>query len=238
MAEYSPSVATRQALIKAAGELFAEYGIEGVTTRDIARAANENSGLIHYHFKSKENLVEAVLDFATEPWNGDPMGSFLKENERLFESAKGQRKLVFGLVDLFIKTIFKKDMPLWCGMLVYQVFHRDIPASDWIYKKCAAPIIDAFHTVYERVTGDSDRTKSFCWMSMTISPMHFFSIDPSIARRIYHSKSIPETAIETLRKMTIRSSLVNIGLWDKALESELCITHRGDGRNYTQGEWI
>jgi len=50
------------ALILAAERLFACHGIEGVALRQINQAANQkNMSAAHYHFGSREGLVEAVL---------------------------------------------------------------------------------------------------------------------------------------------------------------------------------
>jgi AcrR family transcriptional regulator len=53
---------TRDALLKAAKELFAEKGAEGVSTREIALRANVNNGLIHRHFRTKDALLREVLE--------------------------------------------------------------------------------------------------------------------------------------------------------------------------------
>ena len=52
------------ALILAAERLFAEGGIEGVSLRQINQAANQkNISAAHYHFGSREGLVQAVLAY-------------------------------------------------------------------------------------------------------------------------------------------------------------------------------
>lgn len=53
---------TRDALLKAAKELFAEKGAEAVSTREIASKANVNNGLIHRHFRTKDALLREVLE--------------------------------------------------------------------------------------------------------------------------------------------------------------------------------
>lgn len=51
------------ALIYAAERLFAENGIAGVSLRQINQAANQkNISAAHYHFGSREGLIEAVLE--------------------------------------------------------------------------------------------------------------------------------------------------------------------------------
>ncbi len=54
--------ATRERILEAAVEAFAEQGFLGASTREIARRAGTNQGLITYHFKSKEELWRAAAD--------------------------------------------------------------------------------------------------------------------------------------------------------------------------------
>lgn len=52
----------KAAILKAAEELFSQHGPAAVSIRDIAAQANVNHGLVHRHFKSKENLRRQVQD--------------------------------------------------------------------------------------------------------------------------------------------------------------------------------
>lgn len=55
---------TRRELILAAERLFAERGIEGVSLREINLAAKQrNTSAAHYHFGSKDALVDAIFEF-------------------------------------------------------------------------------------------------------------------------------------------------------------------------------
>jgi AcrR family transcriptional regulator len=52
---------TRQRLLDAATEILNRVGIQGATTREIARRAGVNEVTLFRHFKSKEQLLRAVL---------------------------------------------------------------------------------------------------------------------------------------------------------------------------------
>ncbi|MFZ1608568.1 MAG: TetR/AcrR family transcriptional regulator [Rhodoferax sp.] len=52
----------RQALLVAAAQLFRRKGFAATTTRDIAAAADMQSGSPFYHFKSKDALLYAVME--------------------------------------------------------------------------------------------------------------------------------------------------------------------------------
>jgi AcrR family transcriptional regulator len=51
----------RQALVAAAARLFRQRGYEGTTVRDVARECGVQSGSLFYHFRSKEDLLVAVM---------------------------------------------------------------------------------------------------------------------------------------------------------------------------------
>ena len=52
---------TRQRLIDAAGRLFAERGLHGVTSHDIARAAGVAAGTFYLHFRDKTDLYRHIV---------------------------------------------------------------------------------------------------------------------------------------------------------------------------------
>ena len=52
----------RARLLDAAGKLFAERGYAGVSTREVARAANVNLSAINYHFGSKQALYRSIIE--------------------------------------------------------------------------------------------------------------------------------------------------------------------------------
>lgn len=57
----SPSL-TRVRLIEAATQVFALWGVQGATTREIARVAGVNEVTLFRHFASKEQLLKAVIE--------------------------------------------------------------------------------------------------------------------------------------------------------------------------------
>jgi AcrR family transcriptional regulator len=52
---------SRERLLNAAEKLFADYGFNGVSVRQIVNAARVNLGAIPYHFGTKENLFKQVV---------------------------------------------------------------------------------------------------------------------------------------------------------------------------------
>lgn len=56
-----PDIDGRELLLKAALRLFAEQGIEGVSIRAVNREAGLGPASVHYHFGTKDALLDAVL---------------------------------------------------------------------------------------------------------------------------------------------------------------------------------
>lgn len=57
----SPQFSTRQRILGAAEELFAERGFAGASLRQVTAAAKVNLAAVNYHFGSKDKLIEEVL---------------------------------------------------------------------------------------------------------------------------------------------------------------------------------
>ena len=55
-----------EALLRAALALFAARSYASVTIREIAAAAGVNTALIYYYYRSKQGLLLAALDYASE----------------------------------------------------------------------------------------------------------------------------------------------------------------------------
>ncbi|MBE9374519.1 TetR family transcriptional regulator [Saccharopolyspora sp. HNM0983] len=67
------SAATRQALLRAAADLFAEKGFTATTVRDVAGRAGVNQALVFRYFGSKQELFAAVLGSDAELAASEPV---------------------------------------------------------------------------------------------------------------------------------------------------------------------
>lgn len=100
----------RTKLITVARKLFAAQGLEGTSTRDIAREAGLNISLISYYFGGKEGLYKAVI-------------------EEFAMQASGRMQILFGTLDLdhLDREGFKKTMrELLNGMIPMKMNEPDI----------------------------------------------------------------------------------------------------------------
>src|SRR3954471_22630083 len=60
---------TKQRILDSAERLFAAHGVEATSLRTIIGDAKVNLAAIHYHYHSKEELLDSVLMRRIEPVN-------------------------------------------------------------------------------------------------------------------------------------------------------------------------
>jgi AcrR family transcriptional regulator len=79
---------TRQEILTAAGELFAERGFERTTMRAVAARADVDPALIHHFFVNKEGLLAAALVLPVDP--GALLAGLDKDPEHAGEALVGR----------------------------------------------------------------------------------------------------------------------------------------------------
>lgn len=62
---------TKKKILDCAEALFAPHGFRGTSLRRITSAAGVNLAAVHYHFGSKDGLIEAVFKRRMEPLNAE-----------------------------------------------------------------------------------------------------------------------------------------------------------------------
>jgi AcrR family transcriptional regulator len=88
----------RRQIVSALFECLADCGHETVTIKDIARRANLHYGVIHYYFKSKDEIVSEMADFIISKYE-----HLLLEQVQSAQSATEKIQAAIGfLVDEFI----------------------------------------------------------------------------------------------------------------------------------------
>jgi TetR/AcrR family transcriptional regulator len=88
--------ATRQALLEAGAALFAERGLDGASTEDIAHRAGVNKALISYHFGGKRGLYAAILE--------SHFSRMTARLERVEKDATDARQLFHAFLETFLEV--------------------------------------------------------------------------------------------------------------------------------------
>jgi TetR/AcrR family transcriptional repressor of nem operon len=82
---------TRERIVKIAAELFRKNGYHNTSLSQILEEAELTKGGFYFHFKSKEELGDAVIDYMRDFWVHNVLGQIageegtLRKIERMFE---------------------------------------------------------------------------------------------------------------------------------------------------------
>lgn len=127
----SPASTTADELLDVAEALFAEHGLEGVSVRRINQAAGRNPAAVHYHFGSRDKLLQALVERRME-------GVMARRTELLSRIESGE---VPGSVRHLVEVLVR---PL-ADLLVEspEVGRRHVQLLAWIFVSRA----NALHTV-------------------------------------------------------------------------------------------
>ncbi|MGA0599370.1 TetR/AcrR family transcriptional regulator [Caulobacter sp. KR2-114] len=90
---------TLEQILDEAEYLFSRSGLYGVTLRDVAQRVGIHTTLIHYYFKDKQALFEAVFERRA----GETVGRRMVALEA-YEAAAGDRPTVEGALRAFLDT--------------------------------------------------------------------------------------------------------------------------------------
>ena len=69
------TISTQDLILDAAERIFGEHGFGGASMREIAQVAGVAQALLHYHFRNKEALYQAVFDQDLELENYNVVGA-------------------------------------------------------------------------------------------------------------------------------------------------------------------
>lgn len=145
----------RAELIRAAGRLFREQGYDATTIRDIAAAVGMRSGSPFYHFKSKQEMLKAVVLEGLE--------SALIDAEAVTAEKRSPRETFRGLIRAHLGTILEHG-----GDFVPVLLYEWRSLSD----ESRAEIVmmkDRYEAIWQKAVKDLKRAK-------------LIRVDPKLAR--------------------------------------------------------
>ncbi|NBE54455.1 ScbR family autoregulator-binding transcription factor [Streptomyces boluensis] len=99
MARQDRALRTRQALIRAAAEVFAHEGFAPASLTTISRQAGVSNGALHFHFGNKSALAQAVEDEAAQTLHRITQQVTLDDRDPLRELVDATHELSRRLAD-------------------------------------------------------------------------------------------------------------------------------------------
>jgi AcrR family transcriptional regulator len=180
----------REQIIEALFQCLSENGHESVTVKDIAKKAGLHYGVIHYYFKSKDDIVSALADSLISKY-----GPLISDHTRPIQSSSKKIEAALDfLVDEFIfnrglnRVFYNFVQMAFENKTVQDALRRQLRA----YRRSVAEVIE--DGVKAGELNVSDPSQSASVIVALIEGMALqWAIEPKALKRDEVRKSIGET---------------------------------------------
>jgi AcrR family transcriptional regulator len=161
---------TRERILAAALEAFAEKGFDGATTREIATLAGVNHGLIPYYFGTKPKLWRAAVDRAFEQLEAGLEGVLADE------SVTDDRERMRLLIGRFVRFVARH--PEFVKLMNDEGKRRG-PRMRWLVDRHVKRL-------YEAVKAQLQSARGRGFLPDDVPPIHFHYILAGAVGLIFH----------------------------------------------------
>jgi TetR/AcrR family transcriptional regulator, regulator of cefoperazone and chloramphenicol sensitivity len=195
---------TRDKILSAAGEVFAEYGFEGATIRSITERAEVNVAAVNYHFRDKAELYNRVVV--------DACSAQAAWRDAVAKPTDSPEERLRTLISHFLEYMLGPDRPAWKRRLMAREMANPTTALDELVEENIRPLRDEFLIpTLRELTGDrfSRRQLSFIGSSVMGQCLYFHQSRP-IIERLNPDFKIGKAEIEEIADHITRFSLAAI----------------------------
>ena len=198
----SSNVGSRDRILEAAGEVFAECGFRSATVRRICERAGVNIAAINYYFGGKGRLYSEVLrhwsEYALEKY---PLLLGLGDGAPVEEQLKAfVRSLLFRLLD--------KGKPAWFGKLMAREMIEPTQAFERLVKEVVRPRDRVLASIVQKKIGtsvDEERIRLVC--ASIIGQCTYYYNARAIIARLYRRDVSKADEIERIAGHIVQFSL-------------------------------
>ena len=168
---------TRERLIEAAGEIFAEKGLAGARVRDITRRAGANVAAVNYHFHDKTELYKVVLLHAHE--------SILGSLDRPLTAATPEAR-IRELLNALLAASLNPDRPEWQRRLLGRELMEPTTALDELNDVLRRPV-RRIQTAVQEMRPDVSEADCMLAASNIIAQCIFYVHHRHVMHRLFPS---------------------------------------------------
>ena len=136
-----PENARRMKLVRIAAHLFRQHGYERTTVRDLAQAAGLQSGSLFYHFRSKDEILAAVMALG--------ITSTTERLQQRLASATSTRERLAALVHVHLQSLLGENQ-----------YALEVMLYEWnsVSESARPPLIalrDAYENLWQQVLDEA-----------------------------------------------------------------------------------
>lgn len=137
---------TEQRVLEAARIVFVRRGTAGARMQEIAQEAGVNQALLHYYFRTKERLAEAVFRQVA--------GQIMPAVLRLLSTEAPLEEKVERFVHLYLDTFARS--PFLPGYVLSEMHHHPQRIPQLLARTAGSPAASVARPVFQRLTAEID----------------------------------------------------------------------------------
>ncbi len=191
---------TKEQILDAAERMFAENGIHAVSLRTIIAEAEVNLAAVHYHFGSKDALVEAVFERRVGPVNEARL-EWLDRVEAEWDGAPPVEEVVRALVtpaiQLAMDPVRGQTFMKTCGRFYTETGDHLQPFFERLFSK----IIERYVAAFQRACPELPSVELLWRIHFTVGVMVHTLLDSERLRRISGGACDPSDVEAVVERM-------------------------------------
>ena len=194
---------TKLAILDAAERAFAENGFERVSIRRIVAAAGVNIAAVHYHFGSKEALIEAVFNRRIQPINARR----LEMLEALENASTGGALPLGGVVQALVEPMLElKSIAGETESHATRIYGRVIAESSrslqTMLRRQFGPVLERFAAAFARALPDLPKPVLLWRITFSVGATAHIMCDPARLKEFSGGVCDTSDSTEVIRQLT------------------------------------
>ena len=162
---------TKQRILDVAEEMFADQGFAGTSLRSIITAANVNLAAVHYHYRSKEALLEAVVLRRLGPLNQERLDLLNEYERRAGKAGPTVEEILNAFVTPAVALLHNTEGGCVFGKLLGRLHWETRPSFAMIARKHFNPIFQRFQAAFSKALPGVPAEQLLWRMHFTIGAM-------------------------------------------------------------------
>ena len=200
------NAATRQRLLEAAGQEFAERGFRQATVRDICRRADANVAAINYHFGDKEKLYAAAVHYAHLCATRHDVVAAVAEAKDL----PPQQRLG-AFVRTFLVGILDTGRPAWHAKLMAREIAEPSEVLTEIAQQTVRPRLAALAGIIREIIGpDAPQAVVVRCARSVVGQILFYHFARPMLVRVFPNEPFDATQLDELTEHIVSFSLAGL----------------------------
>ena len=169
---------TRDKLIEAAGQVFAERGYQAATIREICRRAGANVAAVNYTFGDKMGLYTEVLRDSVRAAQTAVMRAAL-------DSSLSPEETIRGVIRARLMNLCGGTRPDWHFRLVMHEFSHPTPAMARVVDEGMRPIYDRVRKAVGKILGlPADHETTRLSVNSIVGQILFYTFSQPVLARL------------------------------------------------------